>query len=140
MSLQMGVNAILQYNAGTEGSPVWVDVGEQVGGDLDISSNPVDTTTKGQLGWSRFSPTFSSWSFSLEGKVDNADAGINYLAAAATNRTEAHVRWYMKTAPTKLYTGKAFLEGWKISAPVDDAATWSTTLRGNGQLVETQTP
>lgn len=136
MAIQIGLDVVLEYNSGTDASPTWTEVGFQVTGTLTIDSNTVDTTTKSTSGWSSMVGTFRSWSFSFDGKMDRADAGIIYLENAAINRTEVHVRWRVKVGATATFTGKGVLESWEYSFPVDDAAGFAGTVRGNGALTK----
>lgn len=134
MSIQIGIDTVLEYNAGSDVAPSWIEVGFQVSGDLTIEGKTVDTTTKSSAGWSTSAMTFSAWSMKVEGKMDRGDAGIRYLENASLRRLQVHVRFRSKTGTTVRFEGKGWLENWNYSFPVDDAASFSGDITGNGSI------
>lgn len=134
MAIQIGLDTVLEYNAGTDAAPSWIEVGFQVSGGLNIETNTVDTTTKSSAGWATFAATIGSWTMSVEGKLDRGDPGVRYLENAAAKRKEVHLRFRQKTGTTVRFEGKGVMEGWEYSFPVDDAATFSGSVKGNGAI------
>ena len=134
MAIQIGLDTVLEYNAGSDAGPSWIEVGYQVTGGLSIETNTVDTTTKSSAGWATFAATIGSWSMTVEGKLDRGDPGTRYLENAATKRLEAHLRFRQKKGTTVRFEGKGILEGFEYAFPVDDAATFSVTVKGNGAI------
>jgi len=134
-----GQNLILEYNIGTEAVPDWHEVGFQVGGDLSIDTSPANVTTKNHNGWTISIPTVSSWSMSLECRLELSDDGIAYLEGCARNRVLASIRWRMKKAPTKAWRGRANVTSYKVGAPADDAIPVNISFAGYGELI-TETP
>ena len=62
-------------------------------------------------------------------QIDVKDIFTDYLA-----KTEVDVEFATTTAGDIIISGKAFIESIEIAAPTEGRATYSVTLRGNGDL------
>lgn len=146
MSIIAGQDVVLQFNMGTDSVPNWQDIGPQVTGELSIEGSTVDVTTKQTKGWADKLRTFSSWSFSCEGKLDRSDLGVKYLENIAMRKTSSgnavkgtvHLRWRFQDGATAVFEGKGVLENFAYTFPVEDAASWSASISGAGELSRTE--
>lgn len=78
-------------NVGGSGAS-WTSIPQQTDGKLDIKSDRIDTTVKGDVGWTKELPVSKSWGLSCEGKCDPGDSTYQYLWNASLNDTKIWVQ------------------------------------------------
>ncbi|WP_242278584.1 phage tail tube protein [Bacillus cereus group sp. BfR-BA-01313] len=122
-----GVDVIVKV-----GSPA-VAVGGQSGAEISRSMNVIETTDKTSGGWVTKIGGTKEWSTELEAFMVTGDAGFTALNKAFKDRTEVDVEVAIGGITFK---GKALISDFPLSAPQDDAVTFSVTLEGTGELLE----
>lgn len=122
-----GVDVIVKV-----GSPA-VAVGGQSGAEISRSMNVIETTDKTSGGWVTKIGGTKEWSTELEAFMVIGDAGFAALNKAFKDRTEVDVEVAIGGITFK---GKALISDFPLSAPQDDAVTFSVTLEGTGELLE----
>jgi hypothetical protein len=117
--------------------------------DLTITSKTTDTTSKcdtapnGEI-WNSAVPTSIGWTISDSGFVviDNtSQGGVNEYSAvrlidAQTSAQKVYVTFSSFDGKI-FYGGDAWITTNKITAPVEDIATYDVTITGNGPLSKT---
>lgn len=111
-----------------------VVVGGQSGAEISRSMNVIETTDKTSNGWVTKIGGTKEWSVELEAFMVVGDAGFTALNTAFKNRAEVDVEVAIGGIT---FEGKALISDFPLSAPQDDAVTFSVTLEGTGELVET---
>ncbi|HDR8302777.1 TPA: phage major tail protein, TP901-1 family [Bacillus cereus] len=115
------------------GSPA-VAVGGQSGCTINRSMNVIETTDKTSNGWVTKIGGTKEWSTELESFIVTGDAGYTALNKAFKDRAEIDVEAVVAGVT---YSGKALISDFPIEAPQDDAVTFTVTLEGSGELIET---
>jgi TP901-1 family phage major tail protein len=115
------------------GSPA-AAIGGQSGATLNRSMNVIETTDKTSNGWVTKIGGTKEWSVEMDAFLVIGDAGFQALSTAFKNREDVEVEMAVGNIT---YSGKALLSDFPLEAPSDDAVTFSITLEGNGELVET---
>lgn len=115
------------------GSPA-VAIGGQSGATLNRSMNVIETTDKTSNGWVTKIGGTKEWSIDMDAFLVVSDAGYQALSTAFANREEVDIEMAIGNIT---YSGKALLSDFPVEAPSDDAVTFSITLEGTGELMET---
>lgn len=111
-------------------------IGGQSGATLNRSMNVIETTDKTSNGWVTKIGGTKEWSIELEAFMVMGDAGFTAMNKAFKDRAEVDVEMAVGGIT---YKGKALVSDFPIEAPQDDAVTFSITLEGTGELMETAT-
>lgn len=111
-----------------------VVVGGQSGATINRSMNVIETTDKTSNGWVTKIGGTKEWSVELEAFMVIGDAGFTALNTAFKNRAEVDVEVAVAGIT---FAGKALISDFPIELPQDDAVTFSITLEGTGELLET---
>jgi TP901-1 family phage major tail protein len=109
-------------------------VGGQSGATINRSMNVIETTDKTSNGWVTKIGGTKEWSIELEAFMVVGDAGFQALNTAFADRAEVEVEMEIGGI---LFKGQALISDFPLEAPQDDAVTFSITLEGSGELVET---
>lgn len=109
-------------------------VGGQSGATLNRSLSTIDTTDKTSNGWVTKVAGTKEWSMELESFLVVGDAGFTALNKAFKDGAEIDVEMAIGGIN---YEGKALISDFPIEAPQDDAVTFTVTLEGTGELLET---
>lgn len=115
------------------GSPATA-IGGQSGCTLNRSMNVIETTDKTSNGWVTKIGGTKEWSVDMDSFMVVGDSGYTALSTAFANREEVDVEMAIGNIT---YSGKALLSDFPVESPSDDAVTFSITLEGTGELVET---
>jgi TP901-1 family phage major tail protein len=115
------------------GSPSIV-VGGQSSATINRSMDVIETTDKTSNGWMTKIGGIKEWSVEMDAFMVVGDAGYTALNNAFKNRAEVDVETEIGGTT---YSGKALISDFPIEAPQDDAVTFSITLEGTGELLET---
>lgn len=115
------------------GSPSIV-VGGQSSATINRSMDVIETTDKTSNGWMTKIGGIKEWSVEMDAFMVVGDAGYQALSNAFKNRSEVDVETEIGGTT---YSGKALISDFPIEAPQDDAVTFSITLEGTGELLET---
>lgn len=115
------------------GEPAKV-VGGQSGAEISRSMNVIETTDKTSNGWVTKIGGTKEWSIELEAFMIVGDESFTALNKAFKDRSEVDVEMAVGGITFK---GKALVSDFPLSAPQDDAVTFSITLEGTGELLET---
>ena len=103
--------------------------------ELSINQELFDTTSKGSSGWAEHGNGLRDWSISVEGLVDfSSSFNVVGLDGMIANRSQATVVFTDSATGDRKWTGTASLASLTISAPMEEAVTWSGELTGTGAL------
>jgi predicted secreted protein len=94
----------------------------------------IETTDKTSNGWVTKIAGIKEWSVDMDAFMVVGDAGYTALANAFKNGTELDVETEIAGVT---YSGKALITDFPLEAPADDAVTFSASLEGTGELLET---
>lgn len=118
------------------GLDIRISIGEnflagQRGATLNRSAETIDITNKVSAGWKEMMTSVKEWSIDCDGVFVADDVALKSLETAFNANTMVDVKisdgeWG--------YKGKAIITDFPIDAPYDDAATYSLTLQGTGEL------
>jgi TP901-1 family phage major tail protein len=115
------------------GTPATV-VGAQSSATINRSMNVIETTDKTSNGWVTKIGGTKEWSIDMDAFMVVGDAGFKLLNDAFKNREEIDVECEIGGI---IFKGKALISDFPIESPQDDAVTFTCTLEGTGELVET---
>ena len=104
---------------------------------LNIEQDLPDATTKGSSGWEEHINGLRRWTIDFDGAWDVSGAGMtpNELIAIIVARTEdATVKFGTSASAATGWTGTATVKNISISAAMEDVATFSGQLVGNGAI------
>lgn len=105
---------------------------------LTTNQNLFDTTTKDDAGWETHGNGMRGWTISGDGKYDTAGSGItpDEILAAIIGRTADTVIKFATDIPTAAagWTGNGTFQDCNITAQMEDAVTFTFTIKGNGAL------
>jgi predicted secreted protein len=94
-----------------------------------------DTTSKDSAGWAGNAEGLREWSASGEGFFDlDAAYGFTDLEALYTARTPITVRISTETSGEEYSEGQAYLASLELTSGVEESATFSFEVTGDGQL------
>lgn len=103
--------------------------------ELSMNQELFDTTTKSSSGWAEHGNGLRDWSISVEGLVDfSSSFNVVGLSNLIANRTQATVVFTDSATGDRKWTGTASLASLTISAPMEEAVSWSGELTGTGEL------
>lgn len=121
------------------GSPA-IAVGGQSGATLNRSMNVIETTDKTSGGWVTKVGGIKEWSVECEAFMVIGDEGYKALSDAFKDRSEIDVEMATGVGTGHVtFKGKALISDFPVEMAQDDAVTFSITLEGTGELVETIT-
>lgn len=116
-------------------------VGGQSGATINRSMNVIETTDKTSNGWVTKVGGIKEWSVECEAFMVIGDAGYLALSQAFKNRDEIDVEMATGVGIGHVsFKGKALISDFPVEMAQDDAVTFSITLEGTGELVETISP
>jgi hypothetical protein len=105
---------------------------------LTTDQNLFDTTTKDSSGWAEHGNGIRKWEISGEGKYDTTGSGLtpDEIMAAIIARTADTVIKFVTNDPTNTvgWTGNGTFQTCTFGGPMEDAATYSYRIQGNGAL------
>lgn len=118
------------------GLDIRISIGEnflagQRGATLNRSAETIDITNKVSAGWKESITSVKEWSVDCDGVFVADDTALKALETAFNANTMVDVKI---SDGTWGYEGKAIITDFPIDAPYDDAATYSLTLQGTGEL------
>lgn len=125
MAIDRGKDWKWYLNTGTTASPTWTLIKNQKEGNVDVTSNAINTTTKDNLGWETEIPSTRKFSTDMTCLYEGTDATHVALRNAAVNQTELGFRVVGANAET--YTFNAYV-ALKLSSPVDNVVEMSLTF------------
>jgi hypothetical protein len=105
---------------------------------LTAAQNLFDTTDKEDGGWATHGNGLRNWEISGEGKYDTTGSGLtpNEILTAIIGRTADTVIKFTTDDPTNAtgWTGNGTFQTVTVNGPLEDAATFSFRIQGNGAL------
>ena len=105
---------------------------------LTTNQNLFDTTTKESAGWAEHGNGLRSGEITGEGKYDTTGSGVtpNEILSAIINRTADTVIKFTTNDPTNTvgWTGNGTFQSVTIGGPMEDAVTFSFSIKINGAL------
>jgi TP901-1 family phage major tail protein len=114
----------------------WAKVSSQKDGGLSHANESVDTTTKDDAGYMRKAVITKGWSASFGGNLDIHGPAMDLLLRKQGSQTETAFELHVKLrdAYGGQWVGWAIAESFEWSFGVDEVATYSISLSGNGPL------
>lgn len=104
----------------------------QRGGTLNQSADTIETTTKDSKGWKEFISSFKEWSVDADGLLPINDTGYEACKTAFKEGSTLTIKAADEAGLG--YTGEVLITDFPIEMPYDDAATYSVTFQGTGEL------
>lgn len=104
---------------------------------LNVEQDLPDGTTKGSSGWEEHINGVRRWSIDFDGAWDVSGSGLtpNEMIAAIIARTADTVIKFGTTASAATgWTGNGTIKNLSISAQMEDVATFSGQIVGNGAI------
>lgn len=86
----------------------------------------------GSAGWRSFAPTLRTWSVTIEGVLDSADAGL--FGSNPNIRAGATGAFSCTFATGKSYSGNVIIDSVEPEVSADDTVTYTIQCTGNGAL------
>jgi predicted secreted protein len=110
-------------------------IAEQLDATLSITVNNFDVTSKDSGGWKKILPGLREWEISGDAIVDyEATVGWDSLFTSVGNRTELAIDFTTGITGDTHFTGNIYIESLEQGDPMEDKASYSFTLTGNGVL------
>lgn len=104
---------------------------------LNIEQDLPDGTTKDSLGWEEHLNGVRRWSIDFDGAFDVSGSGMtpNEIVAIIIARTaDSVIKFGTSASAATGYTGNGTFQSISISAPMEDVATFSGSIKGNGAI------
>lgn len=111
----------------------------QTSSTLDISSDMLDTTCKGEAPDRSFIPGLTDKTISVDGIYDpnpSSGTGIGQAIADIMAGTQVTVRFGETTSGGTYWTGSAYFENVSVTGDLNSPASFSATLHITGALTE----
>lgn len=112
----------------------WVRPAKQESGTLTRNADTVDTTNKDDAGWRQFLAGNRGFEVTFTALFDETDPGYLLLEDAFNSGDAINTRVW---DGTRYHTGDTRVTDLGVEAPDDDAARYTPTLTGDGELVIT---
>jgi TP901-1 family phage major tail protein len=133
-----GIDVLVKVNTGTAQTPVYTVVGGQSGASLSRSMSMIEVTNKQSAGWVEKLGGNKEWSVECDAFMVLGDSGYKALSDAFRLRTKVKIELAIGTGIGSIkLVGDAFVTDLPFEFGQDDAVTFSITLEGTGELVET---
>ena len=102
---------------------------------LSVNSESIDVTTKDSAGWKDILPGLKSWTVDCEGLVafDNS-FNYEYLLDALRNRTKLSIKLETTVVGDERLKGDVYVTSVELSAPQEDAISFTASFEGTGAL------
>lgn len=105
---------------------------------LSLSSDMADITSKDSAGWKEILPTLKSWSIDVDSLLAyTGTRGYKQLFEYLKNRTKVSVKFRNDVSGDQTFKGDMYITSLDSDGPMEDAATFSCSLEGTGELVMT---
>lgn len=104
---------------------------------LNVEQDLPDGTTKGSLGWEEHINGVRRWTIDFDGAWDVSGSGMtpNEMIAIIVARTADSVIKFGTTAAAATgWTGNGTIKNIQIGAQMEDVATFSGSIKGNGAI------
>ena|SRR3990167_5647021 len=134
MPVKSGSAILIYVTVGSE----LVPVASSLNATLSINGSPIDVTTKDSAGWRELIAGQKSWSLAGDGKFNPEASNYSFsdLFGLLSAGSEVVVRISEEISGDTYYEGSALVTALEMSAPMDDASTFSFTFEGTGELNE----
>lgn len=131
--LDMGIYVMEQQFPGEPEQ--WNLVGGGKGATISMSGEVMDITSKDTNGWTDGLPGFKSWESSTDGIVTLGNQAYQELENAFFNSIPVMVSF--KKPSGYGYKGSALVTSLELEAAHDDVVTYSISMTGKGELLQT---
>lgn len=104
---------------------------------MNVEQDLPDSSTKGSAGWEDHINGMRRWTIDFDGAFDVSGSGMtpNELIAIIVARTaDAVIKFGTSAAAATGYTGNGTVKNISISGAMEDTATFSGQIVGNGAL------
>ena len=133
MSTQKGLDILVSIDSGTAPAEDWDVLGGQRNATLNRSAESIEVTDKTSANqWKEHLVSYKEWSIDCDGFYIVDDAAYTALESAFNAGTAVHLE--IADVGGIGYEGSAIITDFPIEAPYDDAATYSLSFMGDGEL------
>ena len=136
-----GNDLVLAIGDGEATTPVLQKFAHSTTASISFSNSLIDVTTKDSMSWEEMISGRKSFTISAEGLADFNDVSsatsteqFSDLALPGTLVAFTFEKASSVSGVFLGYSGNARIESFEISAPSDDSATYSVSLKGTGEL------
>lgn len=134
----IGKAVVIKVDTSTTGTPTWVKVAGQQGGNLSRTVETIEATTKDSDS-KEFVGGMGEWSMECDGIYQIGDAGFAKLETAFALKQPVKVQIALPSADATKFDfleGLALITELPLDFNTDDLATYSVTLQGTGALTK----
>lgn len=102
---------------------------------ISMNQTMADVTTKSNDGFTESLPTTRSWECSVDGLAVWQE-NIKSFTQAFQNKTKLEIKFKPRAAVASdlIYSGFAYIESLEISSEMEDAVSFSLSMKGSGAL------
>lgn len=115
-----------------QSSESFVALGGGKDGTLNRSASTIDVTTRDSNGWKENDIGLKEWSFEMDGLVVKNCNCYAMLEEAFMNDKKIKLR--IQTPTGTKYTGQAIITDFPLEMPFSEAASYSISATGDGEL------
>lgn len=123
---------------GTVADDTWEIVASSTSGTFSGELETIDATSKDEDGARKILVSATSWSISAEGLVQYDDSTDKVRSAELftlwNNKTKIRVAWSTGVDGDTYYWGDAYITSYEESAGLNEVATYSVTIEGDGAI------
>jgi len=104
---------------------------------LNIEQDLPDSTTKGSSGWEEHINGVRRWSIDFDGAFDASGTGftaVEIIDSIIARTSDTTIKFGLEASAGHYYSGSATWKNLSITGAVEDVATYSGSLVGNGAL------
>ncbi|MGB0443330.1 MAG: phage tail tube protein [Flavobacteriaceae bacterium] len=109
-------------------------------GELSLSANMIETTSKDSGGDSEFIPGLRSGTMSVEALYEDIASASNENQSDLFDDWKAGtlltLKWGYNTAGEEIYSASGYVSSWSASAPMEDVATYSVEFQLTGAVTK----
>ena len=104
---------------------------------LNVNIAMIDVTNKDSGAWVDNLPGLRDWSIDIEGFLAmDSTTNAEYLYTLVSGRTRVMVKFSNNVSGDAYWHGYAYITSYTLTAPLEDAVTFSASLAGDGALTK----
>ncbi len=125
----------------TAAGSTWVEIGCATSATINLETEMIEASCKGDSGWSDAVPGRRNWSVDVEGLIiyDNAHNSEEFFNVF-NGKTKVTLRWTTSETGDMEWTGAAYMTSYSESAPYEEIASYSAAFTGIGPLTKATIP
>lgn len=125
----------------TANGTTWVEIGCASSATINLETEMIEASCKGDDGWSDAVPGRRNWSIDVEGLViyDNAHNSEEFMDIFL-GKTKCALRWTTAETGDMQWTGSAFMTSYSETAAYEEIASYSASFQGVGAIAKGTIP